>query len=249
MASVLLGNYKLIVTILKKGAARKAVRASKSCGAEGGTTLLAQGSGIRDKENILGITMLPEKELILTLICNEDMETVLEQICDSCQVQRPRHGLAFVLDVAGVTGICHLCQLEEANNGTERGPEMETDSLEAAGNTAEKKHNLIVTIVNKGDSEVVLEASKKAGARGGTILFGRGTGIHEQAKLFGITIEPEKDIILTLIERPQTEQILESIIQAVQLDEAGQGIAFVLKVDRVTGISEIEKLKKSQVEK
>ena len=32
----------------------------------------------------------------------------------------------------------------------------------------------IVTIVNKGHSEPVVEASRKAGAEGGTIIFGRG---------------------------------------------------------------------------
>ncbi len=35
---------------------------------------------------------------------------------------------------------------------------------------------LIVTIVNKGWGDIVVEASIKAGAEGGTILFGRGVG-------------------------------------------------------------------------
>ena len=60
----------------------------------------------------------------------------------------------------------------------------------------ERAYDLIVTIVNKGDSERVVEASRKSGAEGGTILSGRGTGIHERAKLFGLTIEPEKDCLL-----------------------------------------------------
>ncbi len=38
---------------------------------------------------------------------------------------------------------------------------------------------LIVTIVKKGWGDEVIKASRKAGAQGGTILFGRGTGIHE----------------------------------------------------------------------
>jgi phosphoheptose isomerase len=56
--------------------------------------------------------------------------------------------------------------------------------------------DLIITIVDKGSSEKVVDASKKAVAEGGTIIFGRGTGIHEQAKIFGITIEPEKSAFL-----------------------------------------------------
>ncbi len=237
MKSNLLNNYKLIISIVKKGAARKAVQASKQCGAEGGTTLMAQGTGVHEKERFFGITMLPEKEVILTLVCNEDADDVLNSMCDSCNLRKPKHGIALVIDVAGVTGICHLCQLEGAVNEDERRPEMETKKEKAA------QHDLIVTIVNKGDSESVLEASKKAGARGGTLLFGRGTGIHEQAKLLGITIEPEKDIILTLIEREKTLHVLDTIVHEADLHKPGKGIAFVLNVAKVTGISEIDQLK------
>ncbi|MGA8942428.1 MAG: P-II family nitrogen regulator [Thermoactinomyces sp.] len=98
-------------------------------------------------------------------------------------------------------------------------------------------YDLIVTIVNKGFSEEVVQASKKAGAEGGTILFGRGTGIHEKAKLFNIVIEPEKEIILTLIDRKKTMQVLEAITQSIQLDKPGKGIAFVLEVKQTAGIN------------
>ena len=45
-----------------------------------------------------------------------------------------------------------------------------------------KEFDLIVTIVKKGFSEQIIQASIKAGAKGGTVLFGRGTGIHEKRK-------------------------------------------------------------------
>jgi nitrogen regulatory protein PII len=100
-------------------------------------------------------------------------------------------------------------------------------------------YDLIMTIVNKGYSETVVEASKKAGAEGGTIMFGRGTGIHEQAKLFGITIEPEKELVLTLVEREKTDSVLELVLKEAELDKPGRGIAFVLEVERVAGISRL----------
>ena len=40
--------------------------------------------------------------------------------------------------------------------------------------------SLIVSIVRKGWGSTALQAAVKAGARGGTVLFGRGAGIHEQ---------------------------------------------------------------------
>lgn len=100
-------------------------------------------------------------------------------------------------------------------------------------------YDLIVTIVNKGFAEQVVEASKKAGAEGGTILQGRGTGIREKAKLFNIVIEPEKEVVLTLIDRKKTEKVLEAIMKSGQLDKPGKGIAFVMEVERTVGINHL----------
>ncbi|NLM42895.1 MAG: P-II family nitrogen regulator [Clostridiales bacterium] len=103
-------------------------------------------------------------------------------------------------------------------------------------NNQQVKYDLIVTIVNRGFAEEVVEASKKAGAQGGTIMRGRGTGIHETAKIFGIPIEPEKEIVLTLIDRDKTEQVMASITEAVKLEKPGHGISFVLEVGKTVGI-------------
>jgi len=99
--------------------------------------------------------------------------------------------------------------------------------------------SLIVTIVRKGWGGKVLEASVKAGAHGGTIMFGRGSGIHEQQKLLGIPIEPEKEIILTVTYSDKNEDILNEIVRAADLCKPGSGIAFVVPVDKVVGVAHL----------
>lgn len=101
--------------------------------------------------------------------------------------------------------------------------------------------SLIVSIVRKGWGSTVLQASVKAGARGGTVLSGRGAGIHEQERIFGISIEPEKEIVLTLVYSDQIEAVLPKIVEAAELNEMGRGIAFVLPVDRVAGVAHFMK--------
>lgn len=96
--------------------------------------------------------------------------------------------------------------------------------------------DLIVTIVDKGRSEIIVNASRSAGAEGGTIIPARGTGIHENAKLWGIPIEPEKDIVLTIVPREKTRDTLDAIVKQGKLDKPGAGIAFVLDLKAVAGI-------------
>lgn len=102
-----------------------------------------------------------------------------------------------------------------------------------------RDHKLIVTIVRKGWAEKIINAAKNAGARGGTILHGRGVGVHEQKKLLGLPIEPEKEIILTLIHMDKTNEVLKAVVEAGQLQKPGMGVGFVLDVDKVVGIVEL----------
>ena len=97
--------------------------------------------------------------------------------------------------------------------------------------------SLIVSGVRKGWGSTVLEASVKAGARGGTVLFGRGAGIHEQEKIFGMSIEPEKEIVLTVVYADQVDSVLAEIVRAAELNDTGRGIAFVLPIDQVVGVA------------
>ena len=103
------------------------------------------------------------------------------------------------------------------------------------------KASLIVSIVRKGWGSTVLEAAVKAGARGSTVLFGRGAGIQEQEKIFGVSIEPEKEIVLTVVYPDKIDTILEEIVHAAELNETGRGIAFVLPVEKVVGVAHFMK--------
>jgi nitrogen regulatory protein PII len=95
---------------------------------------------------------------------------------------------------------------------------------------------LIVSIVRNGWGDKVLDASCKAGAEGGTIMLGRGVGIHEKQKILGIPIEPEKEIVLSITYADRREAILEAIVDAAELDKPGTGITFVLPVEKVGGV-------------
>jgi nitrogen regulatory protein PII len=96
--------------------------------------------------------------------------------------------------------------------------------------------DLIVSIVNKGGSEIIVKASKSAGAEGGTIIPGRGTGIREKKMLWGIPIEPEKDIVLTIVPQEKTQPVLSAIVEQGGLNQPGAGIAFVVELKTVAGI-------------
>lgn len=220
-------NHKLLVTIVKKGLASKVVNATKEAGAKGGTILFGRGHGIYEKRTWLGFTMNTEKEVILTLVPEGKIDAILSSVEKAGNLSKPSQGLGFVIDVKKIAGVAHMMKYFNDNDVME-------DKMKSP-----IYYDLIVTIVNKGFSEQIVEASKKAGAEGGTIINGRGTGIHEKAKLFSIPIEPEKEIVLTLINREKTKEVLQKIVEEGDLEKPGKGIAFILEVERTVGINHL----------
>ena len=107
--------------------------------------------------------------------------------------------------------------------------------------------SLIVTIVAPGHSAEVVAASKNAGADGATILSGRGTSIHENTVLLGVPIQPEKELVLTLVKKSLRKGVMKEIVKVCNLNTEGKGITFALPVDEVSGAPHLyKKLKKQE---
>ncbi len=102
----------------------------------------------------------------------------------------------------------------------------------------EKKQvfKLIITIVNKGTAASVIESSQAAGAEGATVINGRGTSLREQNKIFGIPIEPEKEVVMIVVDADKAEKILNKIVDDAEINVPGKGIAFIIDVEKVVGI-------------
>ena len=100
------------------------------------------------------------------------------------------------------------------------------------------KHEVIICIVNSGFSEAVMDAARELGARGGTVIRGRGTANAEAEKLYGIAIQPEKEIVMILVDASIKNDILHALYKAVGLNTPGQGLAFAMPVEDVVGIKE-----------
>lgn len=98
------------------------------------------------------------------------------------------------------------------------------------------RFEVVLCILNNGFSDVAMDAARAAGARGGTIMHGRGTASKDAERLFNITIQPEKEIVMILVAHDIRDAVLKSLYDAVGVNTAAQGIAFTLPVESVVGI-------------
>ncbi len=101
-----------------------------------------------------------------------------------------------------------------------------------------KGFKCIFSIVNDGYSEMVMETAKACGAKGGTVISGRGTISKEAEKIFNISITPEKEIVMILAKADLVDGILKGLYNSVGTTTEAQGIAFAMPVDEVVGLEE-----------
>ncbi|WOO36283.1 P-II family nitrogen regulator [Anaerocolumna sp. AGMB13020] len=212
-------NIELIRIIVNLGMGSKLLKTAKENGISGGTVLLAHGTASNTIWDYLGLSDV-RKEVVLLLADSETAQRSLEIMNKEYKFDKPNHGIAFTTSISAAVG-SRSCSCNNMEN--ERG----------VSNTM---YHIITTIVEKGNAEKVIDAATKAGSKGGTIINGRGSGIHETSRLFSMDIEPEKEIVLILSEAADTEAIVNSIKNDLKIDEPGNGIIYVQDVNRTFGI-------------
>ena len=97
-------------------------------------------------------------------------------------------------------------------------------------------HEVIFAIVDSGYAEDVMNVAREQGARGGTILNGRGVAREEAVEFFGIPLHSEKEILMMVVEKDIKNDILNAIYKEMGMGKPAQGIAFSLPVSDVAGL-------------
>ncbi|KAJ52634.1 nitrogen regulatory protein PII [Clostridium tetanomorphum] len=95
----------------------------------------------------------------------------------------------------------------------------------------------IVTIVERGKANAIVDKAKIAGAKGATIFYGRGTGEDEIKKYFNFHIESSKEAILIISQEEKSKAIIDAIVKAGNLEKPGKGILFTFSLINTIGIS------------
>ena len=100
-------------------------------------------------------------------------------------------------------------------------------------------HEVIFVIVNAGFAEEAMDVARAEGVRGGTILNARGVAREQEAAFFGITIQPEKEILMMVVEKDIKDRVLNALYSQMGMAKQAKGIAFSLPVSDVAGLVQI----------
>ena len=92
-----------------------------------------------------------------------------------------------------------------------------------------------MVISNQGATDQVMDAARSAGARGGTVIHGLGTGSKNAEKFYRVSIAAEKEVVLIVSAADQKAAIMKAIIEKAGPDTKAGAIAFSLPVTELAG--------------
>lgn len=98
---------------------------------------------------------------------------------------------------------------------------------------------LIIALTEDSITDKVVEAARKKGATGSTVISSaRGEGLQVAKTFLGLSLETQRDVILLLVEEHMSRDILETIELAGEFEaNPGSGIAFSIDVEDAVGVS------------
>ncbi len=98
---------------------------------------------------------------------------------------------------------------------------------------------LIIALVKDEKTDKIMDAARKAGATGATVLSQvRGEGIKASKTFFGLNLESQRDMLMFLVEEHMCRDILEVIAGTGEFESSpGSGIAFQINVEDAVGVS------------
>ena len=101
---------------------------------------------------------------------------------------------------------------------------------------ANTEMELIITIVDSGFAELVMDTAKAVGVKGGTITHCRGTSNESMAKKYGVYVTPDKEMIWIVASKSIADDVLKAIHDKVYDANPGRCFVFSLPVDNVAGM-------------
>ena len=101
-------------------------------------------------------------------------------------------------------------------------------------------YEIVLAIANEGHTDTVMEAAREAGARGGTVLHGKGTGSKDAAKFFGVSIASEKEVIMIVAKSSEKAAIMKSIIDKAGTQTDAGAVVMSLPVSAVAGFGMLD---------
>jgi nitrogen regulatory protein P-II 1 len=97
-------SFNLITCVVQRGKGDTVVKAAIDAGAGGATVFFARGTGTRERLGLLGLAIVPEKEIVILLCREDESDRIFKAVCKAGKLDVPGMGIAYTTPIIGLAG-------------------------------------------------------------------------------------------------------------------------------------------------
>ncbi len=220
-------GLKYLIVITRREFTEQYLEFFRSIGLNSVMYKLCNGTATDSVLNYMGLEKT-DKIMFETVVNSDKVQEIKDGLIEKLNISAVGNGIAVFMPTGGF--------LESAKNyfvGKTSTAQKEEEKVEDL--------SLIITIADKGNSDLIMECSRSAGATGGTVVKAKGTG-KEMATLFGISISEEKEMVYIVSKKKDRDVIMQKISEKAGSNTEAHGIIFSIPVESVVGIRGLENL-------
>lgn len=190
--------------------------------------LNAIGTAPSEILDILGIGT-PDKCIIICFAQKNVADIILRELYIELMFGVPGNGIAFTLPLGAANN--KLMKIMNSISGVN----FKSDGKEELI-MSDIKRVMIAAVTNPGFSGEVMDAAKSAGARGGTVIHGRGVTDDEAVNQWGLGLQEEKEIVMIVADTESKLSIMQAISEKFGSNTDANGFVISLPIDTVIGL-------------
>lgn len=219
----------MMVTVTNRSRAEKFLSFYKERKIEVMLVTLGAGTANSDMLDYFGLET-SEKAVIFSFVTDTVWKRIKKDLQKLMQIDIPDRGIAFIIPLSSIGGKRELMFLTE-NQNYEKGEET---SLK------DTTYELLVMIINQGYTDLVMDAARRAGAAGGTVIHAKGTGMERAEQFLGVSLASEKEMIMVVTKKKQKNDIMKAVMRDAGMESKAKAIVFSLPVTSTAGLRLLE---------
>ena len=216
-----------VISIVDRGRREDMVSVLEANRAQLILSLLGRGTAMKEHLLLYGLEAT-EKAVICTVAGGEQTRQIIKSAKRRLFIDIPGNGILMAVPVKSVGGGRTLAYLTDNTVPDGGVPELKFD------------YELIVMVLNEGRTDMVMNAARRAGAGGGTVLHAKGTGAKRGDKFFGVSLADEKEMIFIVSKSEEKAAIMRAIADDTGPGTPAGAICFSLPISAVAGLRVLE---------
>jgi len=221
-----MGGLYCMITIVRRELGERFISFYKKNGVRTHIASLCNGTAQQKTLDYLGLEKT-EKIMIISFLSDDIRKKLSHDLVSKMHIDVPGNGIAMAVpmeSVGGRSALEYLAPGQEAKKGADR-------DMNAT------PYTLIVAVSESGGTDIVMDAARSAGARGGTVVHAKGTANDKiKNSFFGVTVASEKEMIYIVTKRADRDTIMKAIMEKAGPDTDAKAVVFSLPVDSVVGL-------------